>query len=73
MQGWAAQLGEPMKCGFDPLALAGDLRPLGFRLDENLAPAEIDARCFQGRADCCRAFEHVHFASATVTGRLLQA
>lgn len=67
-QMWATQLGEPMKCGFDPPALAGDLRPLGFRLDENLAPEEIDARYFQGRTDRYRAFEHVHLARATATG-----
>jgi O-methyltransferase involved in polyketide biosynthesis len=66
MQGIAAQVGEPMKTGLDPLALDGDLRAVGFCLEENLSPAEIDDLFFQGRQDRYRAFEHVHFARAVV-------
>ena len=51
MQWMARQLGEPMKAGFDPLALAADLDRLGLRLEENLDPATIEARYFQGRSD----------------------
>jgi O-methyltransferase involved in polyketide biosynthesis len=62
----ARQVGEPMKTGFDPLTLAADLDRVGFELLENLAPAEIETRFFQGRADDYHAFEHVHFARAVV-------
>ena len=64
MQWIAGQVGEPMKTGFDPLALDGDLKDLGFQLQEDLFPTEIDARYFQGRTDRYRAFEHVHFVRA---------
>jgi hypothetical protein len=46
----AGQLGEPMMEGFDPLALAADLAPLGLRLEEeDLDLAAMEARYFQGR------------------------
>jgi O-methyltransferase involved in polyketide biosynthesis len=51
MQWMVGQLGEPMKAGFDPLALASDLDRLGLRLEENPDPAAIEARYFQGRSD----------------------
>jgi O-methyltransferase involved in polyketide biosynthesis len=66
MQIMAAYLGEPMKAGFDPLALAADLDRLGLRLEETLDPAAIEARYFQGRSDRYHAVEHVHFARAVV-------
>lgn len=71
MQDIARQVGEPMKAGFDPQTLAGDLQPLGLRLVEGLAPEEIEARFFRGpqgggRSDRYHAFEHVHFARAAV-------
>ena len=71
MQWMAGQVGEPMKAGFDPLALAADLGRLGLRLEENLDPAAIEARYFlgpegRGRSDRYHAFEHVHFARAVV-------
>jgi O-methyltransferase involved in polyketide biosynthesis len=62
----AVQVGEPMKSGFDPRALAVELRELGFDLVENVSPEEIQARYFTGRQDAYRAFEHVHFARAAV-------
>lgn len=66
MQWMAAQLGEPLKAGFDPLALSADLNHLGLRLEENLAPAAIEARYFQGRSDRYHAVEHFHYARAVV-------
>lgn len=66
MQATAQRVGEPMQSGFDPLALADDLRRVGFNLEENLSPAEIESRYFQNRADRYHAFEHVHFARAAV-------
>jgi methyltransferase (TIGR00027 family) len=66
MQRMATLLGEPMKAGFDPLALADQLVPLGLRLEENLAPAEIEARYFLGRADRYHAAEHFHYGRAVV-------
>lgn len=66
MQWMARQLGEPMKAGFDPLALAADLDRLGLRLEENLDPATIEARYFQGRSDRYHAVEHFHYARAVV-------
>ncbi len=66
MQRIAGMVGEPMKSGFDPQALAGNMEALGFRLAENLAPEEIERRYFQGRTDRYHAFEHVHFARIKV-------
>ncbi len=66
MQAIARQVGERMQAGFDPIDLAADLDPAGFRLEEDLGPAEIEARYFQHRADEYHAFEHVHFARAVV-------
>ena len=60
----AERLGKPMKAGFDPLALTADLTPLGLRLEENLGPAEIEARYYQGRADRYHALENFHYAGA---------
>ncbi len=64
MHGIARQVGEPMKSGFDPRQLAGELAPVGLTLPETLSPSEIEARYFQGRMDAYHAFEHVHFARA---------
>jgi methyltransferase (TIGR00027 family) len=64
MQWIARQVGEPMKTGFDPTALAGELAGVGLRLEENLDPAQIQLRYFAGRSDRYRAYEHVHFARA---------
>ncbi len=66
MQSIASQVGEPMQAGFDPQELPAELARLGFRLEEELAPAEIEARYFQNRADDYHAFEHVHFATAVI-------
>src|SRR5689334_12332908 len=66
MQTMAKHLGEPMKAGFDPTKLASDLARVGLRPEENLSPAAIEARYFQGRADRYHAIEHIHFAKAVV-------
>jgi methyltransferase (TIGR00027 family) len=64
MQVSARMVGEPMQTGFDPSALREDLAQIGLKLVENLSPAEIEARYFQGRKDRLHAFEHVHFIRA---------
>jgi O-methyltransferase involved in polyketide biosynthesis len=69
LQAIARQVGEPMQAGFEPIELAAELDRAGFRLEEDLDPAEIEARYFQHRADEYHAFEHVHFARATVVQR----
>ncbi|MGO0061515.1 class I SAM-dependent methyltransferase [Brevibacillus fluminis] len=61
-----ARTGEPMITGFDPQTLAALLADLGWKLEENLAPADIQARFFQGQTHGYSAFEHVHFARAVV-------
>ncbi len=66
MQAIARQVGEPMQTGFDPIELAADLDRTGFQIEEDLGPAEIEARYFQHRTDEYHAFEQVHFARATV-------
>ena len=66
MQEIVRQMGEPMKAGFDPAQLAGELQKAGLRLEENLHPAEIQTRYFSGRSDGYRAFEHMHFARCQV-------
>jgi methyltransferase (TIGR00027 family) len=62
----ARQVGEPMKTGFDPLTLRDELAQVGFALEENLSPEDIEQRYFRGRSDHYHAFEHVHFARAVV-------
>lgn len=60
------RLGEPMITGFDPSTLAVHLKNVGFRLHENLTPANIQERYFQGRTDNYYACEHLHLAYAVV-------
>jgi methyltransferase (TIGR00027 family) len=60
------RVGEPMLTGFDPASLAADLASLGLRLQENLSPADIEARYFAGRLDGYHACEQVQMARATV-------
>jgi len=60
------RIGEPMVTGFAPATLAADLARLGLRLQENLSPAAIQDRFFQGRTDGYHACEHAHFACAVV-------
>jgi methyltransferase (TIGR00027 family) len=59
-------IGEPMITGFNPSTLDEDLSSLGFSLQENLSPANIEERYFQGRTDGYHAQEHGYFACAVV-------
>jgi O-methyltransferase involved in polyketide biosynthesis len=59
------KIGEPLKSeGFNPLNLAEDLASLGFQLDEDLSPKEIEGRYLQGRK--YGHSELMHFACAVV-------
>jgi hypothetical protein len=60
------RVGEPMLTGFDPANLGTDLAPLGLRLHEELGPADIQRRFFEGRQDGYHAGEHAHFAWAEI-------
>ncbi len=61
------KIGEPMKMsGFNPSRLAEDLKSLGFRLQEDLSPVNIEERYFKGRTDGLHAYEYGHFACAIV-------
>ncbi len=66
MQAIASQAGEPMQAGFTPRELPRELQMLGLTLQEDLGPADIEQRYFWGRKDGYHAFEHVHFAAASV-------
>lgn len=46
-----AASGEPLQTCFDPSALACTLRAMGFGAVENIAPEDLNARYFDGRAD----------------------
>ncbi len=70
MQDRARQVGEPMISGFAPALLGEEIKALGLNLVENLGPAEIEARYFQGRTDEYHAFEQVYFARAEVSGSI---
>jgi len=61
-----AAVGEPFRTFFNPAALAGKLRELGFGRVEDLGPAALDARYFQGRADGLRAGKLAHVVTARV-------
>lgn len=56
----------PLITGFDPSTLAVDLARLGLCLRENLTPADIHERYFQGRTDGYYACEHHHYALTEV-------
>lgn len=60
------KIGEPIKTAFDPSTLAFDLATVGLQLQENVNPADIQERYFQGRTDGYHASKHVHFACAVV-------
>jgi methyltransferase (TIGR00027 family) len=60
-------IGEPMKMsGFNPSSLAENLKNLGFRLQENLSPVNIEERYFKGRTDGLHAYEYGHIACAVI-------
>jgi methyltransferase (TIGR00027 family) len=66
MQEIVRKVGEPLKGGFDPTALASDLAGTGLLLHANLSPSDIEERYFQGRTDGYHAFKHIHLAHAVV-------
>jgi O-methyltransferase involved in polyketide biosynthesis len=66
LSGWSAAAGEPWLSNFDPAALAGELRELGFGQVEDLGQAEINARYFAGRADGLGVGTLYHLAAAWV-------
>ncbi len=49
-----ASAGEPWLSGFDPRNLIDALAQLGFGQIEDLGPAELNARYFDGRSDGLR-------------------
>jgi len=50
------KIGEPMITGFNPSTLGEELASLGFSLQENLSPADIEERYFKGRTDGYHAY-----------------
>ena len=60
------KIGEPMITGFNPSTLAEDIASLGFHLQENLSPKDIERRYLQERTDGYQADEHLYFACAVV-------
>ena len=61
------KIGEPIKTGgFIPSRLAEDLASLGFRLKENLSPADIEDCYLKGYKYKYHAFDYVYFACAVV-------
>lgn len=59
-------IGEPMITSFNPSTLAEDLARLGFCLQENLSPEDIERRYLQGCTDGYHATDIVYFACAVV-------
>jgi O-methyltransferase involved in polyketide biosynthesis len=57
---------EQIVSGFNPSTFAEELASLGFSLQENLSPADIEECYFQGRTDGYHAYEYGHFACAVV-------
>lgn len=55
-----------MKTSFDPSTLAEEITPLRLRIKENLSPADIGEKYFQGRMDGYYACEHVHLVRAVI-------
>jgi O-methyltransferase involved in polyketide biosynthesis len=60
------KIGEPVIKGFNPSTLAEELANLGFSLQENLSPTDIEEYYFKGRTDGYHAREHAHFACAVI-------
>ena len=62
----AEQAGERIITFFNPETLADDLAQVGFRLEENLNPSEINELYFKNRPDGYYACENAHLALAIV-------
>jgi O-methyltransferase involved in polyketide biosynthesis len=61
-----ARAGEPFQLFFDPAVLVSDLARLQFGQIEDLAPDQINARYFAGRADGLAVSGGGHFLSCQV-------
>jgi O-methyltransferase involved in polyketide biosynthesis len=59
-----ALAGEPFQTFFDPSLLKSSLTAMGFGQIEDLGPAEMNARYFQGRADKLRVGGFTHVMNA---------
>lgn len=60
------EVGEPMLTGFDPETLGKELNDLGWELQENLGPADIERRYFADRSDGWHASNQSYLARAIV-------
>jgi methyltransferase (TIGR00027 family) len=60
------KIGEPVKTGFNPSTLAEELGSLGFHLEENLNPEDIERLYFKGKTDECDISKYGHIARAIV-------
>ncbi len=58
-----------MNTTFDPSSLRVELEKLGFHLYEDLGPADIQERFFNGSTKVYHANENVHLAWAVVGAR----
>ncbi len=61
-----AAAGEPFQTSFDPASLMSGLKTMGFNRTEDVAPEEMNARYFQGRADRLRVGGFTHVMNARV-------
>ncbi len=59
-----ASLGEVMQGGYDHGEVCKVLGRLGYRVDTDLAPGQVQKRYFEGREDRLRAFENVSLMAA---------
>ena len=63
---FTARRGEPVVTFFDPAALCERVGKLGYRVLENLAPAEQDRRYFSDRSDGFSAFSGSYYVRLAV-------
>jgi O-methyltransferase involved in polyketide biosynthesis len=61
-----AQLGEPFLDGLAPAEIADLVRDCGLTVDENVEPAELEARYFAGRVDGLRPYSLERILSASL-------
>jgi hypothetical protein len=64
---YLSKIDEPIKnSGFNPSNLAEELARLGFSLQDNLSPTDIEEHCFKGHTDGYHTDENKHFACAVI-------
>lgn len=66
MQELVGRLGEPILSTFDPGTLSDEIAATGCEIVDNLGPAQLQTRYFEGRTDRGTAPDHVHLARAMV-------